>query len=260
MSKLVVLPALAALILTATVVTAGCTTAPTEEAGRPAEETARPTASAEPLQETATAALVVPDTATTPSTVPTADDELEFVSADSPGTAAKDEGITLDGEPSPKNGASTDDSVQGQAYTWEDSGRTLTVYLQTDMVVEKGSDGLPRDAVAAEEGGGNIVRGVEEQSRGDTLPVFRSESGELLTLPGGVLLVLDPEWSEGETNSFLSVNGIKADRVSELSYATNGFFIEAEPGYPSLDLANALAGQEGVELASPNWGRGDVPK
>ena len=50
------------------------------------------------------------------------------------------------------------------------------------------------------------------------------------------------------------------DRVSELSYAANGFFVETEPGFPSLDLANTRAGQEGVELSSPNWGREAVPK
>ena len=50
------------------------------------------------------------------------------------------------------------------------------------------------------------------------------------------------------------------DRVSELDYVTNGFFVETEPGFPSLDLANALAAQDGVETSSPNWGREVTPK
>ena len=131
----------------------------------------------------------------------------------------------------------------------------MTVRLQTDLVVEKGSGGLPRDAVPANEGGTNVVRSADGQSKSDTLPVFRSEAGSLMTLPGGVLLVLSSEWSRAETNAFFSNNGIKMDRVSELGFAANGFFVETGPGFPSLDLANALAVQDGVEISSPNWAR-----
>ena len=148
----------------------------------------------------------------------------------------------------------------GDIYTWQDGDRTLTVMLQTDLVVEKGSGGLPPDVVSADEGGTNVVRSGEGQSKSDTLPVFRSESGALMTLPGGVLLVLSSEWSQAQTNAFFSNNGIKMERVSELDYVTNGFFVETEPGFPSLDLANALAMQDGVETSSPNWGREATPK
>ena len=150
--------------------------------------------------------------------------------------------------------------VQGPAYTWEDGDRTLTAYLQTDLVVDKGSDGLPRDIVEADDGGANIVRSADAQSEGDTLPVFRSESGSLMTLPGGILLVLSAKWSQAETDAFFSDNDVKMDRVSELSYVANGFFIETEPGFPSLELANELADLDGVEVSSPNWGREAVPK
>ena len=131
----------------------------------------------------------------------------------------------------------------------------MTARLQTDLVVEKGSGGLPRDVVSASEGGINLARSADGQSKSDTLPVFRSESGALMTLPGGVLLALSPEWSQAETNAFFSSNGIKMDRVLELDYLANGFFVETEPGFPSLDLANALAVQDGVEISSPNGGR-----
>ena len=43
------------------------------------------------------------------------------------------------------------------------------------------------------------------------------------------------------------------DRVEKLGFIENGFFIETDPGFPSLDLANALAPQEGVLISSPNW-------
>ena len=74
-----------------------------------------------------------------------------------------------------------------------------------------------------------------------------------MTLPGGVLLVLNEEWTQAQTNSFFADNGIKMDRVSELGHITNGFFITTDPGFPSLNLANELAALDGVEVSSPNW-------
>ena len=217
----------------------------------PTEQFAASTNTGPPSQE---AAAPPP----TPTPAPEADDRLEFLPAGSLATSGKQEG-TISSDREQKRGASSG-AAQGPTYTWEDGDRTLTAYLQTDLVVETGSDGLPRDIVAADDGGTNVVRSTDGQSKGDTLPVFRSESGELMTLPGGVLLVLDSGWSEAQVNSLLSDNGIKRDRVSELDYATNGFFIETEPGFPSLDLANKLATLDGVEVSSPNWGREAVPK
>ena len=187
--------------------------------------------------------------------VPAADDALEFAPAHSLESSGKDGGITEVDEDDSEKGGSSAGPVQGQTYTWEDGDRTLKVYLQTDLVVEKGSDGLPRDIVEADDSEASALRSADSRSKDDTLPAFRSESGSLMTLPGGVLLVLSADWSQTETNVFFSDNGIKMDRVSELSYVANGFFIETEPGFPSLDLANELAALEGVEVSSPNWGR-----
>ena len=144
--------------------------------------------------------------------------------------------------------------VEGETYTWEDGDRTLTVHLQADLAVSDGSDGSSRNIVRAQSGGNSIVaRGEDSVPSDSDLPVFRSQSGSLMTLPGGVLVVLKEEWTGAQTNSFFADNGIKKDRVSELSYITNGFFIETDPGFPSLNLANQLAALDGVEVSSPNW-------
>ena len=163
--------------------------------------------------------------------------------------------IETDTEPSPKKGSRAVDANQGRAYTWEDGDRTMTVRLQTDLVVQKGADGSSVEIVAADAEGGSIVRSADGNEKSDkgTQPVFRSESGALMTLPGGVLLVLDPDWGQEETDAFFSGSDVSLDRVSELGYITNGFFVETEPGFPSLSLANVLAAQEGVEVSSPNW-------
>ena len=100
-----------------------------------------------------------------------------------------------------------------------------------------------------------IVR--RDEKRADTVagPVFRSASGALMTLPGGILLLLDPAWDQARVDRFFSDNGIAEGRVSERAFGEHAFFVATDPGFPSLSLANALAGQEGVLISSPNWQR-----
>ena len=138
-------------------------------------------------------------------------------------------------------------SVEGDVYTWQDGDRTLRVRLQTDLTVEPDGDVRSRGS-----GDGGVgVRGDSDPNGAQ--PVFRSESGALMTLPGGILLVLDATWSGQQVDSFFARNSIAKSRVSELGFLPNGFFVETAPGFPSLNLANALAGQDGVEISSPNW-------
>ena len=137
-------------------------------------------------------------------------------------------------------------------YTWEDGDRTLTVTLQTDLVIEERTGGALTDALATTPSG-NVVRSANSRGRSTGLPVFTSPSGEFMTLPGGVLLLLDQDWPEARVKRFFADNVISRSDVSELGWIDNGYFIETAPGFPSLRLANALAGQEGVEISSPNW-------
>ena len=161
-----------------------------------------------------------------------------------------------DGPISPSEGgpSAPSDSAQGPIYTWQDGDRTLQATLQPGLTVDK--DGaivtVDKDTAKADSESG-LTRSSGSGSEDPDLPVFRSPSGALMTLPGGVLLALDPEWTDTETDAFFTGNEISMDRVSELEWLTNGFLIETEPGFPSLELANELAGQDGVELSSPNW-------
>ena len=269
MRKRVVLLTIAALVSSVMTVLAGCgSPAP---AGRPAAvPTEQPVAAptdrpAAALTETTS--LLQEPTATISTPLPSASNGIEVAPVDFFGTSRKQDPIetiepitVVDPDSPQKGGPGATGPVQGVPYTWQDGDRTMTVQLQADLIVEKGAGGLPRDVVPANEDGTNVVRSADGQSKSDTLPVFRSESGALMTLPGGVLLVLSSEWTQAQTNAFFSDNGIKLDRVSELDYVANGFFVETEPGFPSLDLANALAVQDGVEISSPNWGREATPK
>ena len=147
-------------------------------------------------------------------------------------------------------------STDGPAYTWQDGDRSRQVWLQTDLTV--------RERGVTEDDGEALDWGLDEsiarkQSRDDetaTMPVFGSASGHLMTLPGGVLLALDPEWDQTRINAFFATNGIERGSVETRAFTTNAFFITTEPGFPSLNLANTLAGQDGVVLSSPNWQTG----
>ena len=259
--KLVVLLAFGIIVPSVIAALAGC------GSSEAAVQNAASTKTAAHPQEAATTApyaagssptlILVPtvEPSPTPSPVPSADDALEFAPVNALGTSGRDGGITEVDQDNSEKGGSPPGPVRGQTYTWADGDRTLNVFLQTDLVVEKGSDGFPQDIVGVDESETSALRSAGGRSKDDTLPVFRSESGSLMTLPGGVLLALSADWSQAETNTFFSDNGIEMDRVSELSYATNGFFIETEPGFLSLDLANELAALDGVEVSSPNWGR-----
>lgn len=155
--------------------------------------------------------------------------------------------------PSRARGASGS-SGEGRMYTWQDGDSTRQVWLEPNLMVKSDAPvGSLEDAVVEVEGFTG-ARGDGGGAQGGW-PVFRSRSGSLMALPGGVLLALDPDWDESQTDAFFERNGIKQSRVSELDYLTNGFYVETEPGFPSLDLANELAEQDGVELSSPNWWR-----
>ena len=145
--------------------------------------------------------------------------------------------------------------IQGKTYSWEDGDRTLNVVLQEDLVVQKTSEITTEDVVVVKGVADSIVQKQVGHDT-DAGPVFKSESGgELMTLPGGVLLALDPDWDESQIDDFFTQNNISRDRVSELEFIENGFVIETGSGFPSLNLANELAEEDGVLISSPNWSR-----
>lgn len=144
-------------------------------------------------------------------------------------------------------------NVSGSVYTWQDGDRTRRVVLQDGLVAQSKSDDTSRDVIVAEMGEYSIVE-AEYRQDSEAQPVFRPESGGgLMTLPGGMMLVLDPQWDQQAVEKFFEGNDINPDQVSGLDFLENAFLIQTEPGMPSLELANELAGEEGVIVSSPNW-------
>ena len=230
---------------------------------------------------------------TAPASVPLLKPVLEPKAKSSSGSGVKSVSGATSGESSPPvsqaEGATQDaegeDVGQGTVYTWQDGDRTRRVVLQArpavqETVADAAEDGVIKkdniikkddvtknDGVIRKEGvtkKDNLIKkeqldgivGEQSQRGSGDQPVFRSESGgELMTLPGGIVLALDPEWDQAAVEKFFLRNGIALERASELDFLDNGFFVETEPGFPSLELANTLAGQDGVRLSSPNWAR-----
>ncbi len=145
-------------------------------------------------------------------------------------------------------------------YTWQDGEHTRRVYLQPDLVLQDPADNTSEDVVVRAGRMENVVQRTARHDEQDTLPVFRSASGSIMTLPGGVLLVLDEQWDQPRINTFVATNGIDKGSIRALDFTPNAFFIDTAPGLASLELANALAAEEGVVIASPNWRREVVPR
>ena len=140
-------------------------------------------------------------------------------------------------------------------YTWDDGGRTRRAWLQTDLAVQPSTDNASDDVVVRRGDSESIVKRQAGDARAESNPVFRTASGALMTLPGGVLLLLDPEWDQARVDRFFFENAVAKTRVSDREFGENAFFVETAPGYAALELANTLAGQEGVLISSPNWSR-----
>ena len=165
----------------------------------------------------------------------------------------------VDSKPQQANNVSRADayggaSVQGTDYSYKDGDRTIGVTLQEGLVLQNNSAISSNDTIIIKGASQSIISKGNGGGQGGGLPVFRSESGGgLMTLPGGVLLSLDPEWDEPQVDSFFSNNGISPEQIEELGFMKNGFLVKTEAGFPSLELANSLASQDGVEISSPNW-------
>ena len=150
--------------------------------------------------------------------------------------------------------------IEGAEYTWQDGDRILRARLATNLTVQRTDSNTSDDVVYASDPQQSIVERQARHGRSNSQPVFVSPSGGLMTLPGGILLVLDPDWDEADVKGFFSRNSISRGGTSELGFVANGFFVESEPGFPSLRLANDLASQDGVILSSPNWWTQAFPK
>ena len=140
---------------------------------------------------------------------------------------------------------------------WQDGDRRMRLHpvaTPPPAPADAKSDGevevpLSRSAAASQPGT------AQPQNPADPTPQFQSDSGNSLSLPGGVLVVLDADWGADEVDEFFASNEIKPAQITAMPPLPNTYLIATLPGLASLELANSLAGQSGVIAASPNWQR-----
>ena len=211
------------------------------------------------------AAAALPNIAGTPepTLAPPATTETEHLAMPEPGPKLGP--VTQEERPYQVTEGSTgplsqlEGASEGTVYTWYDGDEERRVVLQPSheplgTAPDQAEAALRDDGLPGKQELDSATR--PQSAIGDEQPVFRSESGgELMALPGGIILALDPQLDEAAVAKFFSDNGISRDRATEIDYLDNGFFVETEPGLPSLELANSLAGLEGVILSTPNWAR-----
>ncbi len=185
------------------------------EAAVPAPDAAaetRLTAMPEPgpvaVLETGPAAMPEPGPAAVPEPGPAAVPEPSPAVAPKAGLAAMPEPgpkatpVTQMGGPSEGTSSELEGASPGTVYTYQDGDRTLRVVLEPPKQSQESvAEAASEDGVVKKGELDSITR--KQSGPGDGQPVFRSESGgELMTLPGGIMLALDPEWDQAAVEGF----------------------------------------------------------
>ncbi len=183
-----------------------------------------------------------PPTDTLPPEVPA----LDFTEEREPKGVLPDE---FSGEGSDAGIAAEDGTEEGEAgevYVWydgEEERRVRVVPNQTDDPVGD----LPRDT---NDTAGSAATG---HAPGLAEPVFIDEStDETLTWDGGIIIVLDPEWTDADTTSFFAAQGFTPDQIEPLPLR-NAFVIAVNASPNGIQTAAQLAQLDGVLSASPDW-------
>ena len=181
------------------------------------------------MPESEPAASPEPRLVAMPEGDPTAAPEPELVAMPEPEPKANPE--TQMARPSEGDHSGLEGDSPGTVYTWQDGDRTLRVVLEPRQAVHETVADTTEDGEVEKGASDNVVR-ERSVPGGDGQPVFRSESGgELMTLPGGIILALDPEWDQHTVEGFLSRNGIALDRTSELDFLPMASLWKRSPAF-----------------------------
>lgn len=164
-----------------------------------------------------------------------------------------------------------------QSYYWYDGQQKRKVWLNPILVAEfrqdTWDDGLIRNRFPAARlwkrlPGMRIFRvGTESpedvllsqgvisaQVRSRLSPVFQNTpavEGGLRSLPGNVIVYLNPKWGREQVEHWLEQGGYEA--VKRLDVRPNAYILKTEPGIEALKLANRLYESGGVVAAFPDW-------
>ena len=148
----------------------------------------------------------------------------------------------------------------GKKYIWQDGEYTISLWEAENLVMERtdadeqseqSSAIAPEDVIAVNDNLRVVKKQSWHQLGDDVFPVLVTANGEWKALPGGVLVVLDPEMRQANIDAFFAK--MELTQISKMDFTKNAYLIETEPGIIVLELSNKLAGMEEVKLSSPNW-------
>jgi len=171
-----------------------------------------------------------------------------------------------------------DHATAGDMRYWYDGDERRTIWLQGDLVAEfahpigvgsgTASPRSERRVRLPSRYGWLQFRRAGYSARPDagvpaqrTSPVFRdtpSTGGPLRTLPGGVIVYLDPALSPADVDAWLIRHAPDSSR--RLSFGPNVYYIDTPPGLESLETANRIHETDRVIAATPNWWTERVPR
>ena len=153
-------------------------------------------------------------------------------------------------------------------YVWHDGNVRHEIWLQPDLLADftGGAGARSVDAsarMAANAGAARIYRVNNSAVRSDLAegkmsrlsgvqvsPVVRS-GGILRALPGGVIVSLNPNWTDAACRSW--IGGQSLAIVKKLPVNGNFYLLSTPAGMLSLQIANNLHALPDVITAFPNW-------
>ncbi len=137
--------------------------------------------------------------------------------------------------------------------SYRDENRTIQITLVTDMVLEKDPKDRWSLARTDADSPGRAVEAVTA-GRPPDVPVFKTDTGQLLAPVGGIILVLHSSWTKGTCEKFLDIHGL-LESAEPFEWLTNAYKVQADSGMASIELANRLAPLEGVVISASNFWR-----
>ncbi|MCR9144312.1 MAG: hypothetical protein NXI24_18845 [bacterium] len=164
--------------------------------------------------------------------------------------------------------ASGSHAQSGSTYYYYDGDQRYEIEMTADEVAEFSSPGsaqqLDRSARLLKGGSGavriyrvdasaqqRLARGAVASSQ--LSPVF-IQGGMRMALPGGVIVSLDPDWSDTQCRDWVIAQGSLVRERLKIN-SGNYYLIASGAGLASLEFANRLRGENGVLSATPNWWR-----
>ncbi len=164
-----------------------------------------------------------------------------------------------------------------QSYVWYDGDREQKIWLNPDLLAEfnppaSGQSPVKKTYTDAKPlakrhkgvrlwqlKGGSNLQGVIHNLKtlhpdGKYSPVFHdtpSVPGRMRSLPGNIIVYLNPAWDETDVNRWVS--GRNLEIVKKLEIGPNIFVLKTGPGLEALETANTLYKSGEVIAAFPDW-------